>query len=125
MGPLRIQGRRAYDPPSDDDGMRVLVDRLWPRGLRKDELDLTAWDKDVAPTTELRRALHHEGLAYEEFARRYRAELDSPAGRAALQALRERADGHVLTLLTATKPLERSAVPILIDLLPEGAQGHP
>ncbi|WP_347877911.1 DUF488 family protein [Mumia sp. ZJ430] len=95
------------------------------RGLRKDELDLTAWDKDVAPSTELRRALHHEGLAYEEFARRYRAELDSPAGRAALQALRERADGHVLTLLTATKPLERSAVPILIDLLPEGAQGHP
>ena len=125
MGPTRIQGKRAYDPPSDDDGMRVLVDRLWPRGVRKEDLALDVWDKDVAPSTTLRHALHHEDLPYEDFVRRYRAELDAPAGRAALEALRARANGRVLTLVTATKPVERSAVPVLIDLIPGGAQGHP
>lgn len=125
MGPTRVQGKRAYDPPSDDDGVRVLVDRLWPRGVRKEDLALDLWDKDVAPSADLRNALHHEGLPYEEFVRRYRAELDTPSGREALATLRARGDGAVLTLVTATKPIERSAVPVLVEMLPETAQGHP
>ncbi|MGH1564439.1 DUF488 domain-containing protein [Mumia sp. DW29H23] len=96
-----------------------------PRGIRKEELAIAAWDKDVAPSTELRRALHHDGLPYEEFVRRYRAELGEPAQRAAVAALRERADEAVLTLLTATKPLERSAVPVLAEMITQGDQGHP
>nr|WP_240466094.1 MULTISPECIES: DUF488 family protein [Mumia] len=114
-----------YDPPADDDGMRVLVDRLWPRGVRKEALALAAWDKDVAPSSDLRHALHHGGLPYEEFVRRYRAELDAPAGRKAVDALRGQADGAVLTLLTATRPIERSAVPVLAQVLTQGTQGHP
>lgn len=117
MGPTEVRGKRAYDPVSEDDGMRVLVDRLWPRGVSKEELALDSWDKDVAPSTDLRKALHHEGMAYEEFARRYEAELASDAVRTAVDALRDRADGHVLTLITATKPIEHSAIPVLTAAL--------
>jgi uncharacterized protein YeaO (DUF488 family) len=70
-----IVTKRAYDPPSPKDGMRVLVDRLWPRGLRKDAAALDLWAKDIAPTPRLRTWFDHRADRFTEFKRRYRAEL--------------------------------------------------
>jgi uncharacterized protein YeaO (DUF488 family) len=70
-----VRLKRAYDPPSAEDGTRVLVDRLWPRGLRKSDATIDQWLKEVAPSTELRRWFGHEPSRWQEFRRRYRAEL--------------------------------------------------
>jgi uncharacterized protein YeaO (DUF488 family) len=72
-----IQIKRVYDPPETSDGTRVLVDRLWPRGLRKENAALSCWLKEVAPSPELREWFGHDPQRYREFARRYRAELAS------------------------------------------------
>src|SRR4051794_29667494 len=98
-----IRVRRVYEPPEAADGARVLVDRLWPRGLSKADAQLTEWCKDVAPSTELRRWYGHEGARYEEFAARYQDELAEDSAQRALQRLREFATEGPLTLLTATK----------------------
>lgn len=74
-----IRLKRAYDPADRDDGARILVDRLWPRGVRKDDLKLTLWLKEIAPTAELREWFGHDPARFEEFARRYRSELDANA----------------------------------------------
>src|SRR5690242_1479296 len=73
----RIRLRRAYEPPGPDDGQRVLVDRLWRRGVTKASLRLDAWMRDVAPSDELRRWFGHDPARWQEFARRYRRELAS------------------------------------------------
>jgi len=72
-----IVTKRAYDPPSSKDGIRILVDRLWPRGLRKDAAALDLWAKDLAPTTSLRKWFDHRPERFAEFKRRYRGELES------------------------------------------------
>jgi uncharacterized protein YeaO (DUF488 family) len=101
--PLDVRVRRVYDEPSDADGARVLVDRVWPRGLRKDALRLDDWAKDVAPSSELRKWYGHDPAKFEEFRRRYLAELTGGPQRAALGRLRAlAAAGRPLTLLTAT-----------------------
>lgn len=74
-----IRLKRAYDPADRDDGARILVDRLWPRGVRKDDPKLTLWLKEIAPTAELREWFGHDPARFEEFARRYRSELDANA----------------------------------------------
>jgi uncharacterized protein YeaO (DUF488 family) len=112
-----VQVRRAYDPPERDDGQRVLVDRLWPRGLSKERADLTEWCKDIAPSTELRQWYGHDPDRYDEFARRYRAELDDPAHVAALSHLKELAGHSRLTLLTGAKRSDLSEAAVLADLL--------
>ena len=71
----RIRVQRAYQPPSPDDGARILVERLWPRGVRKQALALTAWDKALAPSTALRQWYGHEASRWDEFRQRYAAEL--------------------------------------------------
>ena len=76
-----IRVRRVYDEPSPDDGARVLVDRVWPRGMRKDAARLDEWAKDVAPTTELRTWYQHDPAKFGEFRRRYTAELAGSPGR--------------------------------------------
>jgi len=75
-----IRLKRAYDPVAVDDGARVLVDRLWPRGVRKDDLKLTLWLKEIAPTADLRQWFGHDPDRFEEFARRYRKELNANGG---------------------------------------------
>ncbi|MEU8782687.1 DUF488 family protein [Streptomyces sp. NPDC048637] len=115
---LRV--RRVYEPPEPADGARVLVDRLWPRGLSKADAQLTEWCKDVAPSSELRRWFHHEGPRFAEFAERYREELAREAVRPALEGLRERAAQGPLTLLTATKDVSVSHVNVLAEVLREG-----
>jgi uncharacterized protein YeaO (DUF488 family) len=79
--------KRIYEPPADADGYRVLVDRLWPRGVKKDEAELDAWMKDVAPSTELRTWWDHDPERFEEFGERYLEELDGSAALAVLRAV--------------------------------------
>jgi DNA-3-methyladenine glycosylase len=74
---MAVRIKRIYEDPSELDGYRVLVDRIWPRGVSKDRAKLDEWLKDVAPTTELRQWFHHEDPKWPEFVRRYRAELDA------------------------------------------------
>ncbi|WP_204166051.1 DUF488 family protein [Streptomyces sp. NEAU-S7GS2] len=115
---LRV--RRVYEAPEPSDGARVLVDRLWPRGLSKADAQLTEWCKEVAPSSELRRWFHHEEPRFAEFAERYREELAQEAVQPALERLRERAAEGPLTLLTATKDVSVSHVNVLIEVLQEG-----
>ncbi|MFC9882635.1 DUF488 domain-containing protein [Streptomyces libani] len=112
--------RRVYETPEPSDGARVLVDRLWPRGLSKADARLTEWCKEVAPSSELRRWFHHEEPRFTEFAERYREELAQEAVQPALERLRERAAQGPLTLLTATKDVSVSHVNVLIEVLQEG-----
>jgi uncharacterized protein YeaO (DUF488 family) len=112
-----VQVRRVYESAEDQDGTRVLVDRLWPRGMKKVDAHLDEWCKDVGPSTELRTWYGHEPSKFDEFSRRYRAELDDPARATALDHLRELADGHRLTLLTATKNPEISEAVVLATIL--------
>ena len=112
-----VHVRRVYDKANEQDGVRVLVDHIWPRGVSKAEAALSEWCKDVAPSTELRRWYSHDPAKFEEFTRRYGAELEDPQRSEALQHLRELASGHRLTLLTATKNPDISQAAVLCDLL--------
>lgn len=112
-----VRIRRVYEDASPDDGARVLVDRVWPRGIRKDAARLDDWAKDVAPSTELRKWYGHDPDRFDEFRDRYRAELDTPAGREAVGRLRALAGRGPLTLLTATKDLGHSQAAVLAELL--------
>ncbi|MEV4443419.1 DUF488 family protein [Streptomyces sp. NPDC049577] len=109
----RVRIRRVYDEPEEADGSRVLVDRIWPRGLSKDAAALDEWCKDVAPSTELRTWYGHDPARFEEFGRRYRAELREPDRAAALKHLKDLARGGHLTLLTATKDTAVSAAVVI------------
>jgi uncharacterized protein YeaO (DUF488 family) len=109
--------RRVYDQASDQDGVRVLVDHVWPRGVTKAKAALDEWCKDVSPSTGLRTWYGHDPAKFEEFVRRYGAELEDPKRAEALQHLRELATGHRLTLLTATKNPDISQAAVLCDLL--------
>lgn len=113
--PIRV--RRIYDDPSSDDGSRVLVDRLWPRGISKERAALDRWCKEVAPTTELRRWYHHDPDLFEQFEQRYRKELETGEQADALQQLRDLAAKGPLTLLTATKDPDHSESAVLAELL--------
>jgi uncharacterized protein YeaO (DUF488 family) len=109
--------RRVYDDPSPADGTRVLVDRLWPRGVSKARARLDEWCKEIAPSTELRKWYHHDPVRFEEFTRRYREELTEAAHAAAIKHLLELAKRGTLTLLTATTDVDRSEAAVLSDLL--------
>ena len=112
-----VRIRRVYDKANDQDGIRVLVDHIWPRGVSKAKAALNEWCKDVSPSTELRKWYSHDPAKFEEFTRRYVAELEDSKRAEALQHLRELATGHRLTLLTATKNPDISQAAVLCDLL--------
>jgi uncharacterized protein YeaO (DUF488 family) len=112
-----IQVRRVYDTPARGDGTRVLVDRIWPRGLTKTKADLDEWCKEVAPSTELRKWYSHDPARFKEFGRRYHVELKQPERSDALTHLRELAKDGTLTLLTATKQPEISEAEVLAKML--------
>jgi len=109
--------KRVYDEPAPDDGTRVLVDRLWPRGVRKDAGVADRWVRDVAPSTELRRWYGHEPGRFAEFARRYRAELSQPPADSALAELSGLARHGTVTLLTAARDVAHAHTAVLADLL--------
>lgn len=114
---LRV--RRVYDPEEDGDGTRVLVDRLWPRGVSKERAAIDKWLKDVTPSDELRSWYHEDrsGTRYDEFVDRYRAELADPVHTAAVDELTAlvREGGGPVTLVTAVKDVPHSHVPVLVD----------
>jgi uncharacterized protein YeaO (DUF488 family) len=108
-----VRVRRVYDPPDPADGQRVLVDRLWPRGLSKSAAALDEWVKAVAPSDELRRWYGHEAGKFATFRERYQAELQVPERADALAHLEHLAGSGPLTLLTATKDVEHSQAAVL------------
>ena len=114
-----VQVRRVYDEPEDSDGVRVLVptDRIWPRGMTKARAALTEWCQDVAPSTELRKWYSHDPAKFEEFTRRYGAELEQAERAQALQHLRDLAADRRLTLLTASKDVDISEATVLAAIL--------
>jgi uncharacterized protein YeaO (DUF488 family) len=116
-GQPEVRMRRVYDDPSTEDGTRVLVDRLWPRGLAKARAGIDEWAKQVAPSTELRRWYGQDPGRFEEFRRRYQAELAEPERQAALRHLRELARSGRLTLVTATRDIDHSQAAVLADQL--------
>ena len=113
----RIRVARVYDETDPDEGQRVLVDRIWPRGVRKDDPRVGIWCKDVAPSKELREWYHHEPERFDEFAARYSEELHDSA---ALAELRKLAERGVVTLVTATREVDCSHAAVLAKLLKTG-----
>ncbi|MEV4342542.1 DUF488 family protein [Streptomyces sp. NPDC049590] len=114
---MGVRLRRIYEPPEPDDGLRVLVDRLWPRGLAKDEAHVDEWPKGLTPSAELRTWYHAGEGTYEEFRRRYEAELAAPEAAALLDGLRASARKGRVTLLTASKRPEESHARVLLELV--------
>ena len=117
MARHRIATARVYDDPGAGEGTRVLVDRLWPRGLSKDKAHVDEWLKEVAPSTGLRKWYGHDPEKHEEFERRYLGELTDDDHAEAVARLRELVERGPVTLLTATKEVSSSEVPPLVDFL--------
>lgn len=115
--PSGVRVRRIYEPPEPDDGLRVLVDRLWPRGLAKADAHIDEWPKALTPSTELRRWYHGPDGAFEEFRRRYERELAEPPAAEALASLRARVAEGPVTLLTAAKDPAVSHTAVLTEVL--------
>ena len=113
----KVKVRRVYDMREPADGTRVLVDRIWPRGLTKAKADLDEWCKQVAPSTDLRKWYGHDPARFAEFTTRYRIELTQPERADAVAHLRDLATRQALTLLTATRRPEISEAAVLADLL--------
>jgi uncharacterized protein YeaO (DUF488 family) len=112
-----IRVKRVYEAPGPDDGTRVLVDRIWPRGLSKERAAIDVWLKAVAPSSELRRWYGHDPARFDEFARRYEVELADPERRDALARLSELIGAGPLTLLTATRTVAGSQAAVLAKVL--------
>ncbi|MGW0165514.1 DUF488 domain-containing protein [Streptomyces sp. NPDC003343] len=113
----RIAYRRVYEETSPKDGKRVLVDRVWPRGMRKEDAHLDEWLRDVAPSSDLRHWYGHDPDRFTEFRRRYLAELRDAGHRDAAAHLRDLAAHDRLTLLTATKDVDHSQAAVLAEWL--------
>ena len=114
--------KRAYDEPAKDDGARYLVDRLWPRGVKKADLALTAWVKEVAPSAELRQWFQHDPAKWSEFQRRYTAELQ--ARPAAWQPLLQAARNSDITLVYGARDPEHNDAVVLRAFLEQQLKQH-
>lgn len=112
---MSIQIKRAYTEPSEEDGYRVLIDRLWPRGVKKEDLQLDEWLKEVAPSDGLRKWFHHEAGKFSEFKERYLHELED--AEEALTHLLKKAQKGRLTLVYGAKNEEHNQAVILKELL--------
>ncbi len=115
--PHDVQVRRIYEEPAPDDGIRVLVDRRWPRGVSKARAELDEWCTGVAPSDALRRWYGHDPDKFDEFASRYRKELEEPERASALRYLRIMNTRGRVTLLTATRRAEISQAAVLAEVL--------
>ncbi len=116
---VTVNVARIYDPATEHDGHRVLVDRVWPRGLTRCRAEIDEWCKQVAPTTALRKWYSHDPQRFAEFRRRYRLELETGEQPPALGHLRELAKDRTVTLLTASKDPAISEAAVLAELLEE------
>jgi uncharacterized protein YeaO (DUF488 family) len=113
--PMTIKIKRAYDPPDEHDGTRILVDRLWPRGLTKEKAGIDLWLKDVAPSNELRKWFAHDPAKWTEFQHRYRDELRHSSQ--PLSALKQAAAKGPVTLIYAARDEQHNEAVILQKLL--------
>ncbi|MBX3031067.1 MAG: DUF488 domain-containing protein [Chloroflexi bacterium] len=118
---MTVRIARAYDPPGPDDGHRVLVDRVWPRGRSKEALRLDSWDRDIAPSDELRHWFGHDPARWDEFQQRYRAELSTPAMQARVDALVAIARSGTLTLVYGATDREHNQAVVLAEVIREAA----
>ncbi len=118
-----IRVKRTYESPARGDGQRILVERLWPRGLKKEALAADAWLKEVAPSTELRKWFGHRVERWEEFQRRYREELDANPG--AWEPLLEASQRGTVTLLYSARDTAHNSALVLRDYLAERATERP
>jgi uncharacterized protein YeaO (DUF488 family) len=109
--------KRAYDTPSRTDGCRILVDRLWPRGVRKDQLGIEKWMRDLGPSSELRRSFGHDPARWREFRKRYLAELKRPEAASLIAELVELARDGPLTLIYSAKDTEHNQAVVLKEFL--------
>jgi uncharacterized protein YeaO (DUF488 family) len=109
--------KRAYDTPSRTDGCRILVDRLWPRGVRKDQLGIEKWMRDLGPSSELRRSFGHDPARWKEFRKRYLAELKRPEAASLIAELVELARDGPLTLIYSAKDTEHNQAVVLKEFL--------
>jgi uncharacterized protein YeaO (DUF488 family) len=116
---LEVQVKRAYESASPQDGYRVLVDRLWPRGVSRDRAHLDEWARELAPSTDLRTWFGHDPDRYEEFRRRYADELT--AHQEKLTELRTRASTGTLTLVYGARDTEHNDAVVLAEILRSGA----
>jgi uncharacterized protein YeaO (DUF488 family) len=116
----RILLKRAYEEPSEADGRRVLVERLWPRGLNKEKAAIDLWLKEVAPSTELRRWFGHDPRKWAEFRKRYRAELEDKGD--VITTLRERLKEGPVTFIFAAKNEEHNSAVALKEFLEQRAK---
>ena len=114
---MKVMLKRAYETPAASDGYRVLVDRLWPRGISKERANLTLWAKDVAPSTELRKWYDHDPAKFEEFTSKYKSELKESPQSDELAQLKQLAKNGPLTLLTASKAADISEAAVLQNVL--------
>lgn len=119
-----IRTKRAYESASADDGLRVLVDRLWPRGLAKADFKYDLWCKDLAPSSDLRKWFGHKVEHWEKFASDYKQELQDPACQERMREILQAADGKNITLLYAAKDEQHNQAILLADILAEYAQAH-
>ncbi len=119
-----VQIKRAYEKASRTDGYRVLVDRLWPRGVKKEALPLDAWAKDIAPSPELRRWFGHDPARFDEFARRYHVELRAGPARARLADLTRRAATGTVTLVYGARDEEHNGAVVLRDAIEDALRDH-
>ena len=111
-----IRVKRVYEKPAKEDGFRVLVDRLWPRGMKKEAAKLDLWLKDVAPSDELRKSFHHEAMKWADFEKKYQAELRNK--KESLAELRKLEKEHgTVTLLFGTKDEEHNQAVLLAKAL--------
>ncbi|HET7136965.1 MAG TPA: DUF488 domain-containing protein [Gaiellaceae bacterium] len=112
---MAIRLKRAYDPPEHSDGYRILVDRLWPRGVSKEEARLDEWARELAPSSELRKWFGHDPARFDEFRRRYTEELAAHDEK--LRELRRRARGATVTLVYGARDTEHNDAVVLAELL--------
>lgn len=112
-----IKLKRAYEPPSADDGVRILVDRVWPRGQRREALQLDRWERDLAPSTTLRRWFGHDPARWNEFRDRYRHELMTPDKQKALRQIAEEAQHGTVTLVYSARDTEHNQAVVLKEYL--------
>ena len=112
---MGVHVKRAYEPPAPSDGYRVLIDRLWPRGVERESARLDEWARELAPSTELRRWFGHDPARFGEFRERYLDELS--AQEAKLRELRERARETTLTLVYGARDTEHNDAVVLAELL--------
>ena len=118
-----VKLRRAYDPPLDHEGNRYLVDRLWPRGVKKEDLEIDAWLKEIAPSPELRKWFAHDPKKWEEFRERFRRELEEPAREELLRKLAGESREGTVTLIFAARDRTYNNAVVVKELIERMAVG--